>query len=411
VRRLLGPEELKFWLFDRRAPCNVVVCARIEGSVDPEAVAHALGAVSRRHPLLRCRVEDRPRVRFAEASDAAIPLRRVARTNDTQWQMECERELGSPLPLDRGPLARAVLVHGPAVSDLVLCASHAATDALGMVSLARDVMAAMAGDEQPALPPGPAFEELIADDEFASADDSRLRNWWWSRAAAAALEALSWDEIAARLPPIGSTRIVNATLTPAQSDALTNRCRAEQTTVHGAIAAAALIGLAGAAERTLTCVHSIDLRRRLNPPVGDDLGLFVSHVATRHDVGREHGLWALAQAVRREVDRAVDRGDAFGNVLGVARLLRGQAGIGLEPPPDLTLTNIGRLASDSRHGALSLAAVRHFGSIMLDAPSVTAATIAGQLSVFFTFPTTWPRRDEAEDIAAALRARLCEACT
>ena len=57
VLRALDPAERYFWMLGQFTSVNVVLIAEISRRIDPDAVVRGLGALQRRHPLLRARIE------------------------------------------------------------------------------------------------------------------------------------------------------------------------------------------------------------------------------------------------------------------------------------------------------------------------------------------------------------------
>ena len=57
VLRVLDPAERYFWLLGHFTSVNAVLIAELSRRIDPDAVVRALGALQRRHPLLRARIE------------------------------------------------------------------------------------------------------------------------------------------------------------------------------------------------------------------------------------------------------------------------------------------------------------------------------------------------------------------
>jgi hypothetical protein len=57
VLRALDPAERYFWMLGHFTSVNVVLIAELSRRIDPDAVVRALGALQRRHPLLRARIE------------------------------------------------------------------------------------------------------------------------------------------------------------------------------------------------------------------------------------------------------------------------------------------------------------------------------------------------------------------
>ena len=145
MNRLLGPSEFQLWLLDRHSPYNAAVVGRLRGSVSPEAVRAALDAAQARHPILRTRLLAEPRPRWEGDDAGPIPLRWVDGAEDDAWRRELALEVRQPTDLERGPLARAVVVRGADGSDLLVAMPHQAADGHSLIFLLRDLLRALAG--------------------------------------------------------------------------------------------------------------------------------------------------------------------------------------------------------------------------------------------------------------------------
>ncbi len=405
VKRLLGPEELKLWLFNQRTPFNVVVAARLAGGLEIAALQQAIARLQSSHPLLSARIESQGRPRLVTTPALPIPLEVQIRQNDDHWRRVLEQELNRRLPVAAGPLLRITLLHGADASDLILCACHAAADALGVFSLLRDVLTLLAGKAIAPRTPMPAFEELIPAEAFGSAEGATLRDQWWRRQTSERLAGVDWDDLAGRLPDVGETRVLADELEPETTTALMARCRAEQTTMHGALSASVLLALAdGSAE--IACAHSVSLRQRLEPPFGDEVGLCLSRVLTRHRIGPGTEFWALAREVRSRITAAIQRGEPFDRTLETVRLLAPGGRLETGPEAVATMTNPGLIALEPPQGRLSLRSAISAGTVMVDGPVISTATAAGRLTWLWTAPTHWRRAAESALLSRQAVERL-----
>jgi hypothetical protein len=405
MKRLLGPEELKLWLFDRRTPFNVVVAAQLAGRLELTALEQALVRLQSGHPLLSVRIELYGRPRFITVPLSPAPLEIHHREDDDHWRRVLQQELNRRLPVAEGPLLRLTVLQGVDTSDLILCACHAATDALGVFTLLRDLQTLLAGGEIMPRTPMPAFEELIPAEAFGVADGAALRDRWWSRQTGERLAAIDWDDLAGRLPVVGETRVLADELEPAITAELIARCRAEQTTVHGALSASVLITLAGEAEE-VACAHSVSLRQRLEPPFGDEVGLCLSRVLTRHRMTPDTDFWTLAREVRDQITAAIQRGEPFDRTLETIRVLAPGGRLETGPESIVTMTNPGRITLEPHQGSLSLRSAISAGTVMVDGSVISTATVAGRLTWLFTWPTAWNRAAEAEQLSQNAVERL-----
>jgi len=255
MRRRLSPSERFDWLVTKDFPNVFATVARVRGHCGTEELRAALEAACRRHPTLRSRVVTRPYPLVPVLSSdnvEPLPLRVVSDAGDDDWIGVVEDELERPFDLRRGPLVRCVLLNGHSGFDLILVTSHLLADGMSLVNLIRDLLEYLACPGQPVTvhesPPGwDALRE--------QADAPAPRPPASTRPPAPALPA-GFHQPGA---PTGPFTVQHWAWSPAHSAALLERCRAERTTVHAALAVAVLRALAA-----LDDGHPV---RRLGSPI------------------------------------------------------------------------------------------------------------------------------------------------
>jgi hypothetical protein len=152
--------------------------------------------------------------------------------------------------------------------------------------------------------------------------------------------------------------------------ALVARSREEHTTVHAALGAALLrafgevIGATGE-EWMRTLQSPVSLRDRLTPSIGDDIGVYMSHLLTTVDCSPDRCFWDVARDIRASMRDDMEREDLFartvmGKVIGEMiseqqalpeDLLDGHATM---INYDVSLSNLGRLGFPTCYGRLRL---------------------------------------------------------
>ncbi|MFN3647964.1 MAG: phthiocerol/phthiodiolone dimycocerosyl transferase family protein [Armatimonadota bacterium] len=409
MNRLLGPEEYAYWLFEQRGAFNTVLAARLRGEIDGAALATALSRLGDRHPVLRSRVVQEGRVRFAPAENLEIPLRIVSRDGEDHWPALFQEELSTPVPLLTGPLWRAALLPGEGTSDLLLSFSHLAADGGASVMLLRDLLSLLSGASLPPRPEPPAFEELVPPDAFGSPDGAEQLGAWWSRETTRRLAGWSAEQLAAHLPAVGPTRVHQQLLPPEVTSAIVTRCRAEGTTVHGAACAAGLLALAEGEPDPTRCRHIVSLRERVEPAFTDDPGLCVSQVTTTHAAGGGAPFWDLARQVRAELDSSLARGEPYDALLQSVRAVYTNTPP-QEEPAALSVSNLGRVDLPPAIGPVAVETIRVAGSVRVDSPVLSLVTYRDRLSWMLNVPSTWARAGEAAALSAEALRRLRAAC-
>jgi|GEM_PF-2775479 len=369
MERLVSGFERTLYATGKVATSNVVVMGRVEGPLADTALRRALTRLQRRHPLLHTHIKLDPRTgrpRHVSVGTKRIQLRTLDHVRRGQleagWHNQCEFELNTPLSGDGSPAApiRVVSLRPPEVgngtsdggdhvSDLLITLARHIGDAASGVFLFRDLLALLAGDtdEQERLPERLAIEQLLPKKNKTS---SGGLGGWFRQPLQLAVDATI-------APSEGHTRFVAKQLKPTETDALLQRCRAEDTTVNGAIAAALASAAAADMEdrgdkRTdvaLCC--AVNLREHTAKKLGDEVGPYTSNVYFSLRTGKAEPFWQLARDAHDHVGTAIARGEAFGDVRRFGEL----APKSLEPsdqlvdqvlkrcPANLSVYNLGRV--------------------------------------------------------------------
>ena len=158
MHRLLGPNEVKFWLLDWIAPMNSIVVVQRDG---PRAQPDP----PRRFAVPVVHLDARSRPRWGDADQPGV-LEREDVPDDRAWLLAAQRLLGVRVGSAGHPPWRAVVQHYPGGTTLLLAVNHALTDWRTSLHVARAFIA----DEHPG-PLAPPAEEMLP----ASAYGARAR--------------------------------------------------------------------------------------------------------------------------------------------------------------------------------------------------------------------------------------------
>lgn len=362
--RTLDAGEKFFWMLDQVSCMNFVVFAELECQLPPATLQAALGELQRRHPLLNCgiRVRDAGHVAFYRTEPTPIRLS-VQPVAADSWQEPLQAQLAQPFAAEEHPLARALyLPRSDAPGSIVgLVYHHAIADGRSGTALLREWLQQAltgVGSAEPAHAEPPPMHELFPpqfdwqrhpDKAAAIYGDMKLDIKRYGKPA-----DLPWlqQQHSGRQP-----RFCRIELSPQQTSALLQQCRAHDTTLHGALGAAQLLAkrtlLADDGAQTLTLSHPADMRPYLAQSVPDDgLGLYITMLSSSYQVAGDSDFWQLAQQVVGDIRKQLQRGD--GHLLYT--LLRtqqvppdaaGLAGFGqqmLASPKGSMISNIGRVA-------------------------------------------------------------------
>jgi NRPS condensation-like uncharacterized protein len=429
MRRPLGETERAIWLLDRAGSLNGAFCARVAGPLDPDLLRRALDRVQAACPLLRVRVEASDPPAFTSSGVPPIPLRALELRGEGHWLAELEDELNRPFAWHEGPLARVTLLRGERCAELLVAYHHMIADGASGPYLVRDILRTAAdlfeGKPSPGPLPAPERPPLEALLPASARGVAALRSvaLAGARGLFTALRRPAKLAVERAAPPLlRRSRVVHHGLEAPESSALARRCRERGVTIHGALAAAVLQGVAGALPaagkepRLLVCSSPVNLRPHLQPRIGDEVGLFISAVLTALPVRAEDDPWALARRAKAEMTAAVERGEPLAAV-HLQSLLRA-----LTATPArfswaaeelftgaVAVANLGRLDVPEAYGPFRLEAVE--GGVAVNVISGTclalcARSFAGRLSLTFVGAEPLLSRARTEELASRVVARL-----
>ena len=225
---------------DRDSTFTIVQAARVRGALDERRLRDALDRVQRKHPMLRCSVEDGdPPTMVLEDAPQPIPLRITERIDDEEWQRQSHIERETRFDTARAPLMRLTWVRGRdaqgEVGELVLACHHVICDGMSMLTLLREILALCA---DPALDIGThtgfnALEDILPAQALS---DRRVRR----SAAWKALAFRLFFSLRRRRKPVpqGEFFVLHWKLSREDTAALAARAKAEGVTVFAAMSVA-----------------------------------------------------------------------------------------------------------------------------------------------------------------------------
>ena len=439
VSRALSPLERWYWICDQVSPLNVIAHARLHGRVARESFPLGLGALQQRHPLLCVAIAADPggaNPRFVPAEASPIPLRHVQADSQDAWERELsEHELTVSVDWRQGPLARALVVSAGDCHDLVLTLPHCISDGTTVLSLMRQWIELAAGfdagtDSPPASlqrqPARPAPEDMFPARARGFTGAARIIAQQIRDQGTAALRRPRRLQASHAVPfTQRRTRWLRSSLSAAQLAALAQACRREQTTVHGALAAAMVSAVAddaGTGSGLFTIGSPIDIRPDLVPPVsGLEAGTYVATVPSVVPWQPGAPLWPMARMISRDLARRRRRGEPMSsvNLLKLAapktlassdRFLRFMDERG---PITLCLSNIGRYDFPAEIGRWQVCDAEFIASLSVNGMFVaTVNSSHDRLAWNFTYvdqaiPDDRAQRLVSESVAAVVSAAGC----
>ncbi|AEU38337.1 condensation domain-containing protein [Granulicella mallensis] len=300
-------------------PFTSVFPLHLVGTFQENRLRNALARVQAKHPLLRCVVEEKTNGPCFVMQDqpAPIPLRVVERQSEDHWQVETRREWTKPFTQEE-PLVRLVWLRGDGVHELILLAHHCICDGHSGIHLLHDLLRVYDEPEQELG----SYEALGTVEDLVPAEglrDRKVRSQ--ARRNVLILRTLS---LLKRLlpqkpaaPQVAPEQIYfhRWSVDRAAVEGLTERCRAENTTILAAASIAfmqAFRDVRGvkALNKTYTMVNA----RRFLPRLGTDalfglvpgVPLLMKDLPQPQEMGAE-SFWQRARSVKTAMTAQMDR--------------------------------------------------------------------------------------------------------
>ncbi|MFX1467964.1 MAG: condensation domain-containing protein [Promethearchaeota archaeon] len=124
---------------------NLSIILKIKGNISEEELKMAIISVSKKHPLLRARIEFNQdgEAYFVVTQDIIPEMKVNNKIKEDDWMTAIHKEYKVPMNYIKGPLIRIVLLKGADSSDLILYCQHSICDGTAMAYLGKDIMEAL----------------------------------------------------------------------------------------------------------------------------------------------------------------------------------------------------------------------------------------------------------------------------
>jgi hypothetical protein len=320
LNRKLGLIENLFEILHDLGAMIDVNVARIEGPITPEILQQALDLVQKRHPMLQVHiVESVDGFYFQSDSTYKIPLRVIDKQYENQGIEIAEDELHQKFSGGLAPLCRVTFLHSSTsngVSEIIATFHHAITDGISCMHFFDDLFSycqqIAAGDriaEVVTMQLLPPLETLLA--SHLSRNNNVEETQEQSSQEIQPPKLIIEDEAPASER---RTRLLTRILSKEMTMMLRNRCRQEETTVHGALCAAILFGAVKIAFTGtpihLSCGSSVNLRKFCEPEVSNEyMGCLASFTGSIiHTLKKKTIFWDLARECKSKLSNYLERG-------------------------------------------------------------------------------------------------------
>ncbi len=282
--RTLGAFEKTFWLLDQIDSKDFVLAAEIQGRKPVDQWQLAIDQLQKRHPNLNVRImmDDYSRPVLVHDDSLKIPFRVVKAPDGFSWEAEAEKELSIRFNTETGPLLRVVLIQRPEDTVIILVANHTLADGSSLNYLFKDLLRAASGQQLPLMKP-----QISNDETLGLPEDSAI--------VACNSKPYKFKQPASFFPKVESIRFSSQSTLK-----LIERARTEQTTVHGAICAAAVIAVRGLrqewTDEKLELISPICTRKVLK--LDDNFGLNIITHPVYFEPEKQLSFWDVARMAK-----------------------------------------------------------------------------------------------------------------
>ena len=264
------------------------------------ALERALRVVQKKHPRLSVAIESGPEGPRWIQSSASIPVEFHDVRLDLGWHAFAERELATAFLPSTPPLLRIAALQDPSrVSQtvLILTFHHSIADGLSGIAFLLDLVDALNDHDVGLAPWRGAVEDLIPDliAPLPPADND-ITTRGQEKALRDVGRSPLWRQFEGDEPRIDSMELEGDSV-----ERLRARCRAERTSVQGALCAALTLADAGARpadQYSILCPINVRQLAGVGP---SEIGFFLSSGIVRSAVSQDLHFWELARKIIEEL--------------------------------------------------------------------------------------------------------------
>ena len=377
---------------------HVVVVGKIKGFLDPEVLRRSLLFVQLRHPLLNSHiVGPLDHLMFKTEGTEKIPLEVILNSEPEYWQTIFVNELNTKLE-NKKVLLRATLIKPTEKSTtnyLITRIHHGVIDGISAVHLYSEILSfcqkIVSENQIPEfekLGPPPCLEKIIADYTVENNTESLISE------LELPIDTLPFEKyVPFKQRTCG---LIQKQLNASLTQQLIQRCKSEKVTVQGAICSAMMLALAKYLEPEdkefyFSCYDAVDMRRRLNYPIGNEQMTFlVSSLVCFHTVNQKMLFWDLAKQATEEIKAKLKTPEIYHRILAFGEGVN----IILENPEktisSVLVSNIGKVKISSNYGQFEIEEISFGASSKMFGSTFTVFVSTFQDQATFNFVYTQP---------------------
>ena len=319
ITRKLGLVENLFELLHDLGAMIDVNVVRISGLLTADILQQALDFVQKRHPMLQVHiVELADGVYFQSEGTTKIPVRVIEKQNENHCLEIAEEELHQRFSRNLEPLRRVTFLRSPIsndISEIIATFHHAITDGMSCMHFIHELLIYCQQIAESSVISEVVTMELLPPIENIIDRNLICKSGYEELSEKVANEVIKPKLIIEEDPSTKDrrTRIIFKSLNQENTNYLINRCKIEETTVHGALCAAMLFAVAKYFDIdesiNLLCGSNVSLRKYCNSEINNNyMGCLVSLIGIMHTLDRDIDFWDLARECKLKLSHAIDSG-------------------------------------------------------------------------------------------------------
>jgi len=301
IRKLNDLEYLNFTLGQ---PYNIVIVLRLNRYIGRDELNRALCKAQERHPLLKVRIEadDKSTFWFTSTGVMEIPIETVEYKNDEHTNTFFLKNLETNFNIKDPtlPLFRSTLITSIEHTDIILCAQHTISDGLSMVLLTRDLIGFL---NNPNIEVKSLDNSLKNEDIFSPKIRKKIpKKAFRTKFLLSVLRVYHYLKYREKKSEIlndsdykeNDLKLILWNLPVDKTNQFIQLCKRNKVSVHSAISTLFLPEFS-------TINNPVNLRNRLNFPIGETFGLYASGAVVKMKFKENQDFWFNAKLYQRKL--------------------------------------------------------------------------------------------------------------
>ncbi len=318
--------ERKLVSFERRffrsSTNTISIVARVKGFISEEDLRKALHKVRQQHPLVGVRIY------FDENQDAWYttekvdenPLKVVQRASENDWYRELLNDYKIRFQVEKGPLARFVLLQSPEISEIIIICHHLICDGTSLAILARDLLLYVGNPDrkvqemsEPPLADPENFPIDITIGKLIMFLINKMNKTWQKQKVI--FDEEDEDNIFRTYWDKYDFKVISVELNEKETSDLAEKCKKHGVTVNSALNIAflaaryAIRGPFKGGRRNI--MVPVNTRERYKKPVGEHFGLYVSGFQFKLSYNPKKDFWENTKIFNEKAIEKLDINKVF----------------------------------------------------------------------------------------------------